>query len=328
MKRRYWLLAVKALITAGLLTVIFHKVDTARLLSVLGAANPWFGLLAAALLAPNLLAAFAGWRFVLRLAGVRLANTVVFESLLVGYSFGLVTPGGMGEAGRGMYFHNENRLHMVGLSFVQKFYSLVVTVLLGTLGLAWRLADWRVVWLAAGVAAVAACCCAPRRVGKILYRLVPYLPFLREEVRVFIDKLRGFSAKRAATLLGIALVFQLVSFTQFYLLLRAFCPAADFVPVLLTVALVFMLKAVMPVAIADLGVRESLVIFFFTRAPFGLSPEAAFNASFLLFSINVLLPSMLGLFFVHKIKWLRDVAESQDVKPAANDERREKGRII
>jgi uncharacterized membrane protein YbhN (UPF0104 family) len=305
MKRGYWLLIFKVLVTTALLVVIFRKVDARHLLDVLCAADPWYGALAILLLLPNLLTAFAGWRFVLRLAGVQLTNAMVCESLLVGYTFGLVTPGGMGEAGRGMYFHNENRLHMVGLSFVQKFYSLVVTLLLGTLGLAWRLGDWRVALLAMGAAVVALLCCAPRLVGKTLYRLVPYLPFLRDEVRVFIDKLRGFSARRAAALLGLGLVFQAVSFTQFYVLLRAFHAPVEFVPVLLTVALIFMLKALMPVAIADLGIRESLVIYFFTRAPFGLLPEVAFNASFLLFTINVLVPSLLGLLFVHKISWIR-----------------------
>jgi len=322
MKRGYWLLIFKALVTTALLVIIFRKVDAQHLLDVLRTADPWYAGLAVLLLLPNLLTAFAGWRFVLRLAGVKMTNTVVFESLLVGYSFGLVTPGGMGEAGRGMYFHNENRLHMVGLSFVQKFYSMIVTVLLGTLGLAWRLGDWRVVLLVAGVAAVAALCCVPRLVGKTMYRLVPYLPFLRDEVRVFIDKLRGFSAKRAATLLGLGLVFQMVSFTQFYVLLRAFHAPVDYVPVILTVALVFMLKALMPVAIADLGIRESLVIYFFTRAPFGLVPEVAFNASFLLFAINVLLPSVLGLLFVHKIRWIKGGAENPGTRPAANDELR------
>ena len=64
----------------------------------------------------------------------------------------------------------------------------------------------------------------------------------------------------------------------------------------LAVASAFLAKTLLPVSFGDLGVRESAAIYFF--AQFGISRAAAFNASFLLFLINLLIPSLAGLLII------------------------------
>lgn len=303
MKKGHWLLLFKLVVTVVLLAMLFRKMDIHRLLDVLNNVDPLCFGAAVLLLVPNLLSTFACWSYVITIAGVQLSPKIIFESLLVGYTFAFITPGGVGESGRGVYFKGENVFHMVGLSFVQKFYSLLVTLILGALGLIIYFFDLRALAVALVLLAILAVSCSPRLVGKTLYRLVPYVPFYREEMKVFLEKMKGFYSRKALVLLCLSLCFHAVFFTQFYILLRAFGADLNFFHVVMIVAIIFMLKALVPIAIADLGIREGLSLYFFTQAPFFLKPEIAFNASFLLFVINILIPSITGLFFVHRIEW-------------------------
>jgi uncharacterized membrane protein YbhN (UPF0104 family) len=57
-------------------------------------------------------------------------------------------------------------------------------------------------------------------------------------------------------------------------------------------------KSIFPISIADIGIREAGSVYFF--ALLGISSAAAFNASMVLFLINILLPSVVGLLFLPK----------------------------
>ena len=57
-------------------------------------------------------------------------------------------------------------------------------------------------------------------------------------------------------------------------------------------------KTLLPIALGDLGIRESAAVEFFSYI--NVKNTTAFNASIMLFAINVLFPSVVGLFFVLK----------------------------
>jgi len=54
-----------------------------------------------------------------------------------------------------------------------------------------------------------------------------------------------------------------------------------------------------PVTIGGLGIREGAAVLFFSR--FGVQESSALGAALLLFAINILIPGLCGLAFIHHI---------------------------
>ena len=90
-------------------------------------------------------------------------------------------------------------------------------------------------------------------------------------------------------------LFNLIFFTQF-LILQSSLGGELSLPVLLAIPVIFGIKALLPVGVMDLGVREVSAVLVFRSM--GLDPSPAFDAALLLYVINVLTPGLLGLFFV------------------------------
>jgi uncharacterized membrane protein YbhN (UPF0104 family) len=71
------------------------------------------------------------------------------------------------------------------------------------------------------------------------------------------------------------------------------------------VVLTYFVKFMVPsVTIMDLGVREGAAVFFLSV--FGASPAVAFNAALLLFVINIVFPTALGIPFVWNLNLQSD----------------------
>jgi len=94
----------------------------------------------------------------------------------------------------------------------------------------------------------------------------------------------------------ISFLFYSCFLIQYALLVIGFSGNNNFFNYLWAGNLVMFAKTIIPpVSFAELGIREGASVFFLTY--FGESQAAAFNASFFLFMINVLLPSLVGLIF-------------------------------
>jgi uncharacterized membrane protein YbhN (UPF0104 family) len=74
---------------------------------------------------------------------------------------------------------------------------------------------------------------------------------------------------------------------------------------------VFFAKSAIPsFTLADLGIREGAAVYF--MGALGIAAAAAFNAAFLLFCVNLVLPSLVCLPFVLKLR----IAPEDDPVPA------------
>ena len=69
-----------------------------------------------------------------------------------------------------------------------------------------------------------------------------------------------------------------------------------------------MVKSMLPIAIGDLGVRESAAVYFFNILH--VPGVAAFNASLLLLFINLLIPSIIGLILILKNRYISNTGNS------------------
>ena len=58
-------------------------------------------------------------------------------------------------------------------------------------------------------------------------------------------------------------------------------------------------KTLLPISIGDLGIREGAAIYFLGKV--NVLKVHAFNASMVLFLFNVLFPSLVGMFLLHRL---------------------------
>jgi hypothetical protein len=297
-------LGLKALAAAALCAWLLGRLDGERLgEALLHISGPCL-LAALALLPANLGFQALKWGLLVRTQHPRAGAGPIFRSFLAGMTLGTLTPGRLGEHARAAWFPGRTT-ELTALSVLDKFSSAAVTSLCGALGLLllprWdlslfgRAAPLVLGLLGAYAAAVLgwillglALLLAPARVTGLLGRW-PRLAAWERFRRVH-EAMSAVGRPRRAAVLGAALAFYATFLTQFVLLARGL--GLDQAGVPAAAAGTLFLKSLFPVSLGDLGVRELFAANLFESL--GAAPERAVAAAFLLFLVNVGLPSLAG----------------------------------
>jgi uncharacterized membrane protein YbhN (UPF0104 family) len=256
------------------------------------------------LLAPNLGFQALKWGLLVRSQLPECAAGCIARSFLGGMALGTLTPGRLGEHARAAWF-GARRTELAALSLLDKLSAAAVTSLGGALGLLllprWDLSLFGraaplvlallglyaaavLAWTLAGLALLL----APARVTGLLGRW-PWLAARARFQRAHAAMGLVGRPRRLGLLLA-ALAFYGTYILQFTLLARGLGLAMPLAPA--AAAGTMFLKSLFPVSLGDLGVRELFAANLFEGL--GGAPEQAVGAAFLLFLINVLLPSLAG----------------------------------
>lgn len=316
MNRYGWL--VKAGLTVAALAALVAFVEPGAIVAALRGAA-WTGLAAALALMPvNLLLDGVVWRVYLRavlppsappqVLGLRR----VMGAVLCGFALGFFTPARVGEyAGRAVYLGAGDRWTLAATIFVQRMVDMAVAVTAGLAALAWAMATGLLprsaAWLAlAGVGAavglgLTALVLRPGRAAVLLdaatRRATAAFPSAHpasEAVRSRVAFLRRLGARQAARAWALSVLRYGIFVAQFVLVICAFDVQPACWKAALGVALVFFAKFLIPsVTLMDLGVREGASVYFLGLL--GMADAVAFNAALVLFAINLVVPSALGV---------------------------------
>lgn len=210
-----------------------------------------------------------------------------WRTLFVGFGLGLVSPGRLGELGRGAFEPGERRKEMAALTAADRLCSAAVTVLVAWIAL---LTVTPGTGLAVGSVVGGIGIAGWRGRGRI-GRWRPgrsVAELLAPVARVH---------RRTWLRLGCwSILFNAVFFTQFALLLGPL--EVPWPRLAQAVPLVFGLKTLVPLSVLDLGVREAAAVLVFTRL--GMDPAPALGAALLVFILNVLIPGAVGLAEVYR----------------------------
>jgi hypothetical protein len=301
----FWL---KALIAAMLLAMMVFTIRPRPIIDAMLAAQIHLVVAAAVLMPLNILIQERKWAYLVRLARPETTLGETWGSLLGGYAFGIVTPGRIGEYGRSLLIRNADPLKLVGLTVIDKFYNLGLTTAIGlpalfTLPWAFNLADGyifgsMIILLAAIDGLLLYFALDPRPVRSLIYAAQMMLP-KGERVAQLIGGLDRFTAPQARITFGFTLLHYSTFLVQYFLLLNAFA-GIDLLNSSRGASAILFTKSALPIAIGDLGLDQLVSVQFFGQL--GITSEAAFNASLLLFAINVVIPALAGLLFVGRLQ--------------------------
>jgi hypothetical protein len=120
----------------------------------------------------------------------------------------------------------------------------------------------------------------------------------------YFDMFLIFSKKEITHILFLSLLRYIVFSFQFLLLLYCFDVSLIFYKSLFLIMLSFLIVSIIPtIAIAEIGVRGSVAILLFSY--FAVNPISVFSATISLWLINLVVPSIIGLFFISSLKFFR-----------------------
>ena len=243
----------------------------------------------------------------------RIRFSVALRAVFSGLTVSVFTPNRIGEyAGRVFVLQQADRISATLLTIISTFSQLVVTLLAGTVA---------VFFYRSGEEAITPWMAVPFLVLLPLLSLVFLLIYFRmDKLPALFEKLplpanwKTYSASfhllpasSLFTILLLATARYLVFTFQFYLLLKFFRVDISYTIALTCVAMLYLSMLLVPtITLTELSVRGGLAMAWFAGYTDALQ-EVVF-ASSLLWLVNLILPSLIGCFFVFKFKFFRTAA--------------------
>jgi len=290
--------ALKGLLGTALLVALFQFVNISDVLDTLVTARPIYIVGAFALMFGNIGLQILKWRYFVHLVDPKATHMETAAALLFGISLGTVTPGQIGEfGGRALSHSSIPTGTVIGLTLVDKLQMLCIMGIPGV----WSLAN--VLSLEPLSSAFVA------GLATLVFLLVFFRPdlihrtFAKLRWRVlvlpsvidFLAVMKIFSFRQLVISFAFSAGFYLVIFLQMAMLLNAF-ELVSLQDAFVGFSAMMFLKSLIPISLGDLGVRESSSVYLYSLL--GIAPPAALNASLLLFVINILIPSLVGILFM------------------------------
>lgn len=298
--------AAKIFIAAGLLIFIFNYVDLDEILTAVSNAN-YVTLFAAFVLSfVNVELQYYKWKITCGHLLNETNNKKIFASLFYGFAAGSFTPARVGEYfGRAIVFKSKSLIEVTVATLIDKLFPLLMVASLGTISSILFLHYYYHVsfYITVSLFIVFFTCLYfivmlfvnPKFWENILFKKLrssAHLNNLFEKLK----PLQTLDKKYSLQMTVISILFYSCFLLQYSLLVISFSGNWNLLNYLWAGNLIMFAKTIIPpVSFAELGIREGASVFFLSY--FGESQAAAFNASFFLFIINVLLPALAGLIF-------------------------------
>lgn len=231
-----------------------------------------------------------------------------FRGTLTGLAVGVAAPAQLGDTiGRVAALKSDDRLKAIGAAVVSNGIQFYVSLIFGGWGLAWIGNKLGIDTSGKNMlyALLITLCLLGIIIVLFRKRLTNWQPnkaFLTKALSYF----RIIGAYTGTDLLvatGYGMLRYLVFLSQFLLALSLFDFPMSPIDLAACVALIFLAKTLVPAinVLGDLGLREFTALFVFKQ--YNLPPEQVIAATFLVWTINVLGPILIGIFLIWKYKW-------------------------
>lgn len=299
---------LKVVVALGLFGLMIYTVKIEAIVAAFKSARYELVLLGLLLMPVNVGMQILKWRYLIRLVRPETRYFEALGSLLGGFTFGIVTPGRIGDYSRVLFIPNTPPMKLMGLTVIDKLYNYGCMIAFGLpalMTLPWVLnffqgrfiiplmvlvivADLTLLYFALD----------PRPVKSLLHALQLMFP-RKNQIKQLVGGLDRFAHPQARVTLTLTSIYYMVVLMQHYLFLHAFTQLG-FLDTFRITAAVLLTKFALPISIGGLGMDQLVSVQY--SGQFAVPAEAAFNASMVLFAINILTPALVGLFFIGRIQ--------------------------
>jgi uncharacterized protein (TIRG00374 family) len=300
---------LKIVIAGGLLTFIIFKVNITEILAALQNANIILILITALLAFLNIYLQFLKWKITCGYLLDEKSNRKIWLSLFYGFSGGVFTPARIGEYfGRAAALKDKSLIKVTVATFVDKIFPLIAVAGFGSLAsilfihyyydVSIYLTGSLFILTFALFYAAYIIVLDPKFWNSVLFNRISKSSRIKKifDNLLILKKLDRFYTIQ---MIIISIAFYICFILQYALLAAAFSGHNNFLNYLWAGNLVMFAKTVIPpISLGELGIREGVSVFFLSK--FGEAQSAGFNSSIFLFLLNILIPSIVGLFLFFK----------------------------
>lgn len=285
-----------------LLVLVLQLVSFSNVIKTFEQARFEYVFFALLLLGANVGIQIIKWHYFLRLTDSTVTMKQAATSLLFGITLGSFTPGQIGElGGRALRHTGALSAQIIGFTLIDKVQMFLVMGMGGIISFIFLFPFplWEQAIIAIGGLLIFMVLFFRPVVFKQIAEKIPLRIMKHEWAEDFFQTLSRFHSKELIYSFVMTSAFYAIIWFQMFLLLNAFTPTNAGQAFFGYGAMMFS-KALLPISFGDLGIREASSVYFFSRL--GIPEPAALNAAFLLFVINMVIPALIGLFFLPKLK--------------------------
>jgi hypothetical protein len=247
-----------------------------------------------------------------------------FKAVLTGVSVSIFTPNRTGDyLGRVFILKKGNHVEGILITLIGSFSQLVVTLSLGLfcfltfcdqyLQVSDRVREYLLISMILLVPCIVFVLLLFYFQIRIFTDFIArYLPQKWERFTNYSRIFAKYSAKDLFIVLMLSLLRYLIFSTQFFLLLRIFGADLPLIQGMILIPVIYLIMAVVPsIALIDLGIRGTVSVFiiglYFRNAGFqpGFADIDILTSSSVLWFVNLIIPAILGTFFVFNLKFFR-----------------------
>jgi len=300
-KKTFW--ALKILLAGLILGALIWSIKPAQIWEAFQSAKFSLILLALLLMPLNLGIQIYKWYYIVRWILPQTTFREAVHTFLISLAIGFTTPGRVGEYSRAFFVKGTDWVTAMGIVAIDKIYTMLIIISIGgwtSVALLSKFHTFRFSSPAAKIildilfAGLLLALVFPRWLQLLAAKIGRYFPETHPLHRLIFG-LKLLNNQRGRTVFILSFTAYLIFSFQFFILVNAF-EKIPFHIGGLVIPTVFFAKTLLPISIADIGIREGFSVFLFKK--FSISAAAAFNGPILLFVINLLLPGLLGVYYL------------------------------
>jgi uncharacterized membrane protein YbhN (UPF0104 family) len=226
----------------------------------------------------SLMIQFRRWKYLVERYSVHYNIKDLLPSFFAGFAFRVMIPGGHAEFSKIFLLPGKKRGKVLAFG-MEKLFQALIKIIAILIVLPMTFPDYTVI------------CVITIMLVVIGYFLFPRIPILKDLQEKDVNYHRVF---------GVNLFFSLWIFIimglQYYILLNQ----VDSISLRGTyhTAVYLFGAGMVPISISGLGIREGLAVFFFNT--YGVSAAHAVATSLFLFSINTIIPALIGSYYIYR----------------------------
>lgn len=248
------------------------------------------------------------WKYATRsIEKVSLSNALA--SVFSGISIGIFTPNNLGEyGGKILYLKDHNRGAGIVINFITSISQLIITLSVGLLAFLFYFSKYissETIVLNILTYTIVVFICLLIHLFININRLsfyadkIKWLSKIKKYTRVF----DLFHSKQILVILLFAFIRYSIFSTQYLLIINYVDPSLGISNIIMMTSLIFLAQSILPsFAITEIMMRGSVAAFFFEQLSSDVLPIVA--SAFSIWILNVILPAIIGSYFVLKANFL------------------------
>ncbi|MEI7594665.1 MAG: lysylphosphatidylglycerol synthase domain-containing protein [Bacteroidota bacterium] len=250
------------------------------------------------------------WKFLIsKLEHISLGKSL--KSVLIGLSIGIVTPSRIGEfSGKVFILDKADRKSAFIISMISSFSQFFATIFFGFFGLIYFVHRFKIIDNQFVIVLLVSMTIILFLLIFLIYNISYFEnrtinnTLMKRGVKYF-QIFFSFKTKEVFRALFLSCIRFVIFTTQFWALFFLFDISLNFTEAFLLISLSYLILTIVPtIALADIGIRGTIVLYFigFISA----NQSGILSASILLWFINLAFPAFIGAFFIYQLKLFRN----------------------